>query len=69
MRIEPGQLNFFGNQLFLRFANVVAVVVPTVPGLEYTLDANLQHNTIENNKMHSTIDSNLMHFTLDDEDS
>ena len=45
-----------------------AIQVPTVPGLEYTLDANRHHNTIDDNRMHFTLDDNRMHFTLDEED-
>ena len=43
-------------------------VVPTVPGLEYTLPDNRLHYTLDDNKLHFTMPDNRLHFTLPEED-
>lgn len=41
--------------LFLRLGSA-AVVAPTVPGLEYTINTNLLHYTMPINRLHYTVE-------------
>lgn len=44
------------------------LVVPSVPGLEYTAKDNRLHYTAPNNRLHYTADENRLHYTTKEED-
>lgn len=56
-------------QIFMPFSGGVttAVVIPTVPGMEWTLGENHMHWTLDDEHMHWTLDTGCMHWTLDTE--
>lgn len=41
----------------------VTVVVPSVPGLEFTADVNRLHYTARQRRLHFTADVNRLHYT------
>ena len=62
MRIERGELNFFGNQLYARRAGAAVVVVPDLPGLEFVAPNNKLHYKAESSKLHFKADDNKLHY-------
>ena len=52
--------------LFKMGASPASVVVPTIPGLEYTADTNRLHYTAPSNRLHFTADDNRLHYTAKD---
>jgi len=55
--------------IFLLFQISVSVaVVPTVPGLEYTLLDNRLHFIMQDNRLQYEIPENRLHYTMRNED-
>jgi hypothetical protein len=46
----------------------VAVVVPTTPGIEFTLLENRHHYDLPENRLHYDLPENRLHFTLPEQD-
>lgn len=52
----------------LRRPNAAGSVVPSVPGLEFTLPDNRMHFDFPENLTHFTLPDNRMHFDIPEED-
>ena len=65
MRIEPGKLSFFGNQLFQSSANLAVIVVPDTAGYEIQANENRLHFTMQENKLNFKMNDNRLDFEME----